>query len=185
MATPRVDRRQLDPLAFRNTYIEDGALLTLAVNTDAARRRERSPYVPLGIFIANNGRGPITIDRESFSLADDTGHRYPLASVEETRSIGARMTLDLRVSGNFFDIISRRVLGRPRVAAVFFPIPVSDPGMRSRGIVLDTIEMQRSAWLVDVVYFPHPEGVLLNRVYELRLKPREFEDPIFVRFAVE
>lgn len=183
MTPSGVDRGRVDRQAFRNTYIEEGSLVTLVVNTDATRRREKSPYVPLAIFLANNGDGPLTIGRESLSLVDMAGRRYPLASVEETRSLGNRTVMDLRASGNFFDIISRRGLGRPSVGSVFFP--VSDPGLLRRGLVRDTIELPRGAWMMDVIYFPHPEGKLLGGRYELWLTARELEKPVFVRFEVK
>jgi len=99
--------------------------------------------------------------------------------------MGNRAVMDLRASGNFFDIIARRGLGRPFVASVFFPIPVSDPGLRRRGLVRDVIELHRGAWMMDVIYFPHPEGKLLGARYELWLTARELEKPVFVRFAVK
>jgi hypothetical protein len=38
--------------------------------------------------------------------------------------------------------------------------------------------------MADVIYFPHPEGPLLGRKYELWLKPREWDKAVFVRLAV-
>ncbi|NIM01294.1 MAG: hypothetical protein GTN89_12530, partial [Acidobacteria bacterium] len=52
-------------------------LMTLIVDTRATRYREQSPYIPLEIAIANNGLRQIALTRESFTLIDEAGNRYP------------------------------------------------------------------------------------------------------------
>jgi len=163
---------------LRNTFIEDGRLVTMAVNTDAARRRSGSDYVPLGLMIANNGNHALTADRENLVLTDDQGHRYPLATVKEIRALGSRTTNDYRASEFFATYFSQRLEDRPRVRSRFFP-------NRGRGLVEDRIQLPGGAWIIDVVYFPRPPGELLGRTYELTFSPRELEDPIFVRFNIE
>lgn len=175
----------LDHSILRHTFIDEGGLVTLAVNADATRRREKSDYVPVGLAIANNGLGRLTVNRESVTLVDDQGQRYPMATVHEVRSLGSRTVVDLRASVTFEDIFSRRMLGRSRVPSVFFPIQVSEPGFARRGVVAESIELARNAWMLDVVYFPHPEGELVGRRYEVWLETPELPHPVFVRFAVE
>jgi len=175
----------LDHRLLRHTYVEDGRLVTFAVNTDATRRREKSPYVPIGIVIANNGTSALTVDRESLILIDDTGQRYPMATVQEFKTLGTRPLVDLQASSQFATLFYNRLQGRNRVSSVFFPIQVTEPGYQGRGVVLDVIEIPRDAWIIDVVYFPHPANEMRGRRYELWFKARELADPIFVRFAVD
>lgn len=184
-ATREVGDDQLDRRLLLHTYAEEGALVTFAVNVDATRRREKSPYVPIGIVIANNDVARLTVDRESLTLVDDTGRRYPLATIKDVKSLGPGTLQDLRASNNFAGIYLRRFSGRTRIESVFYPIQVSEPGFYARGIVADTIELPRNNWMVDVVYFPHPEGTLLGRHYELWFAPKELEDPVFVKFAID
>ena len=173
---------QLDHRLMLNTYIEEGKLAVLAVNTDATRRRGKSTLIPLGIVIGNNGLPRMTVDRESLTLVDDIGRRYPLVTVEEVRRLGRQTVTDLEVSRRFAEVFDERLQAMSRVSAVFFPIQSIGP---QRGIVQDRINLPRQHWMIDVVYFPHPEGELLGRKYELWFSPSELEDPVFVRFAVE
>jgi hypothetical protein len=184
--TPEVGEDQLDRRILLHSYYEEGSLVTLAVNTDSTRRRESAPFVPFGIIVANNGLPRLTLTRESLTLVDDRGGRYPLATVEEAQELRGKRVADLYATRSFVDVFARRLTGRTRIPSVFYPIPTTEDSIAyfSRAIVNDTVELPRHAWMVDVVYFPHPEGSLLGRRYELWLDTAELDDPVFVRFEV-
>jgi hypothetical protein len=185
MQPGELDGNALDHRVTMNTYLEEGALVALGVNTDATRRREKSPLIPLGVVLANNGGPLIKVNREYLTLIDDTGRRYPLASIEEFKAVRSQASLDLTVSARFGEVFANRYQALSHVPSVFFPIQVTEPGAVRRGVVSDQIELPRQHWIIDVIYFPHPEGELLGRNYELWFAPPELEDPVFVRFAVE
>ena len=180
LGSPGEARRpgDIDRQILRNTYVEEGGLVTLVVNTDATRRRLKSDYVPFGLVIANNGKRALTANRENLTLTDDQGRRYPLATVKEVRSLGSRTANDLRASEFFAAFFVQRLADRPRVRAVFFPV-------LGRGLVADRIELPREAWLIDVIYFPRPDGEPRGRTYELTFAPPELADPVFVRFRID
>jgi len=184
-AAREVGPDELDRRILQHTYYEEGTLVTFAVNTDSTRRREDSPYVPFGVVVANNGLARLTVTRESLTLVDDRGNRYPMATLEEAKELRGKRVADLYASNNFLDIFARRLEGRTRMPAVFFPIPSTEVAYWSRGIVEDTVVLPRHAWMTDVVYFPRPEGPLLGRRYELWLDAAELPDPVFVRFEVD
>ena len=75
---PDVDRK-LSTFA----YIEEGKIATFIVDTRPTRYRENEPYVPVEIAIANRGLPKLSLTRESFTLADENGNRYPCASPKE------------------------------------------------------------------------------------------------------
>jgi hypothetical protein len=183
MQSDPIESDELDHQLMLNTFVEDGKLVTLAVNVDATRRREKSPLVPVGIVIANNGGQRLSVNRESLTLVDDEGRRYPVATVQEVRKLGSRATTDLQASRRFVEVFANRLQALNRVSSVFFPLQI--PGDPRRGVVRDQIELSSQHWLIDVIYFPHPEGKLLGRKYELWFSPRELADPVFVRFSVE
>ena len=71
--------RKLSTFAF----IEEGKLATFIVDTRATRYREKERYIPVEVSIANRGVKQLTLTRESFTLADENGNRYPCASPKE------------------------------------------------------------------------------------------------------
>ena len=75
---PSVDRK-LSTFA----YIEEGKLATFVVDTRATRYRGQDAYIPIEIAIGNTGVKQLTLTRESFTLVDDKGDRYPCASPKE------------------------------------------------------------------------------------------------------
>ena len=75
---PNVDRK-LSTFA----YIEEGKLATFIVDTRATRYRGKDSYMPVEIAIANRGVKQLSLTRESFTLVDENGDRYPCASPKE------------------------------------------------------------------------------------------------------
>ena len=73
----------LDPKFSMSSYIEDGSLVALIVGTRPARSRETRDYIPLEIGIANHALPGLTLTRESFTLVDENGNRYPAVGRDE------------------------------------------------------------------------------------------------------
>jgi hypothetical protein len=174
----------LHPRLTRFCYIEEGKLVTLAVDTEATRLREKEKVIPFAIAIANNGLRRMTLTRESLTLIDDQGRRYALASVQEGRAIGTLQLYDYKLSEHFLGVISNRFTAHTELKTVFFPVPVTETRFASRGLVQERTELPKQSWTWDVVYFPHPEGPIEGRKFELWLKTAELEQPVFVKLAV-
>lgn len=174
----------LNPRLTRFAYLEEGKLVTLAADTEALRNRDKQKVIPVAIVIANNGLPRLTLTRESLTLIDDQGRRYALASVPEGRKIGALAVHDYRLSEYFFGVLSNRFTAHTFLRTVFFPIPVTERGFEQRGLLQEYTELPKQSWTYDIVYFPHPEGSILGRKFELWLNTKELEQPVFVKFAV-
>ncbi len=174
----------LNPRLTRFAYLEEGKLVTLAADTEATRNRDKQKVIPVAIVIANNGLPRLTLTRESLTLIDDQGRRYAMASVPEGRAIGALAIHDYRQSEYFLGVLSNRFTAHTFLRTVFFPIPVTERGFEQRGLLQEHTELPRQSWTYDIVYFPHPEGSILGRKFELWLNTKELEQPVFVKFAV-
>ncbi|UCF68698.1 MAG: hypothetical protein JSV80_05265 [Acidobacteriota bacterium] len=168
----------LHPRLTRFGYLEEGKLVSLLVDTEATRRREGDSVVPFGIGVANIGLRRLTLTRESFTLIDDQGQRYAMVSVREARSGTSTMSYDRRLSRAFIGAFTGRFDAWPQQRADFFP----EPGGST---VTDRVELFPRSWTVDILYFPHPEGDLVGRRYEMWLDTEELEEPVFVKFAVK
>ncbi len=173
------------PRLNRFTYIEEGKLVSFAADTEATIQREKQKFIPVGVGIANLGLDKsLTLGRESFTLVDDQGKKYSLATVQEARSLAGLQTFDLKLSENFIGVLDTRFITFPDVPMVFFPVQSTEAYPR-RGIVRDRVELPLRTWAWDILYFPHPEGKLKGRKYELWLDAPELKEPVFVRFAVK
>jgi hypothetical protein len=175
----------LHPRLTRFAYLEEGKLVSLAVDTEAARRRADAEYIPLAVGVANIGVKRLVITRESFTLVDDEGNRYPLASIKEVRQSQPNVFYDFRLTAHFRGVFAERFDLWPKMPAVFFPLPTTEPALRGRGVARDRVELSEKTWMEDVLYFPRPEGELLERRYELWLDTEQLERPVFVKFAIK
>ncbi|GAB4222303.1 MAG: hypothetical protein Kow0062_19070 [Acidobacteriota bacterium] len=177
----------LHPRLTPFTYLERGRLLALAADVRATIEREDDPFVPLAVGIANRGLDRLTLTRESFTLVDEQGRRYPLATIDEVREkMGNLVPIDLRISADFVSVFGSPWDLWQRVPATFFPVLSvgSVPGFGPRTIRRDRVELPRRSWMADLLYFPHPEGELAGRRFELWVDAEELDEPVFVKFAV-
>lgn len=175
----------LNPRLTRFAYIEEGRLVALAVDTAPTRYREKEPYVPFGVGLANFRLPTLHLTRESFTLVDDAGHRYSLPAVKEVRKAINTFRYDLDRSLDFFRRFDNRNLALDPIGFVFFPFQNPPAELRSFGTVRDEGELPRNHFMLTLLYFPHPEGELLGRRYELWLDSSDLDEPFFVRFKVE
>ncbi|PYT07594.1 MAG: hypothetical protein DMF49_07630 [Acidobacteria bacterium] len=165
--------RRLDPF----TYIEEGKLVALAVNTQATRYREKESYIPLAVGIANKGKKTIRVDRESFILYDETGKRYPMVPFSEVNQRYERSPSDRQFT-TFFEIWNAKW-------PVYTPVPSDFFPLRTARIVQEFIELPPFHYTAEYLYFPHPEDGLVNHRFELHVNIKPLEEPVFVKFLVD
>jgi len=170
----------LHPRLTPYAYVEQGRLIALGVDTEAARQREDRALVPFGVGVANIGLRRLTLNRESLTLVDESGRRYAMATLQEVRSAAVSSGLDLRQSERFFGVWAARFEPWPMVENIFFP-RLGAPGSP---LVRDRFELHRRAFSFDLIYFPHPEGKLLGQKLEMWIDAEELPEPTFVKFRI-
>jgi hypothetical protein len=174
----RVASGSLDPTLAHSTWIEDGEQVALIVSTKATRYRLKLAYVPIEVAVVNRGVKSLSLTRESFTLIDVRGRRYPLAGLKELGA-GYRGSVDL--DRRNFTEAAPIVLGKYQS---FTRIPSNfSPGF-DNSIALDRVFLPRFSFLLDFLYFPKPEGYAEGEPLELQLAAPELENVIFVRFTV-
>jgi len=171
--------RKLSTFAF----IEQGDLMTLIVDTKATRYRENTPYFPLEIAIANNGLRQIALTRESFTLIDEAGNRYPAASPKELIEGYEFLDLDRNQLAELEGIIFNKFAAFARYPSMFSPTRGYSRGRSN--LVRDLVSLPKFGYLLDFVYFPAPAGGLLGKRFELFVDSQQLENPVFVKFEVK
>jgi hypothetical protein len=164
-------------------YIEDGDLLTLIVDTKATRYREETAYFPLEIAIANNGLRQIVLTRESFTLIDEAGNRYPAASPKELIEGYEFLDLDRDQLAELPGIIFNKFAAFQQYPSMFSPTRNYTFGRSN--IVRDMVSLPKFGYLLDFIYFPAPKDGLLGKRFDLFLDSAQLEDPVFVKFEVK
>jgi hypothetical protein len=171
---PDVDRK-LSTFAF----IEEGKLATFVVGTRPTRYRDNAGYVPVEIAIANRGVKTLSLTRESFTLADENGNRYPCASPKELLANYDFLELDRNLAELSGTVFSRfgAMTGYPTMLS-----PTRAPEAR---VVTDSVELPKFGYMLDMLYFPMPATGLIGHKFELSMTAPELTDPIFVKFEVK
>jgi len=169
---------RLDAKLANSTWIEDGRLVALIVSSRATGFRLKRAYIPIEVAIANRGVKSLTLTRESFTIGDVRGRRYPLAGRKELADgYGGSVDLDRRNLTEAAPIVLGKFQSLTRVPSNF------SPGF-DNPIALDRVFLPRFSYLLDFLYFPTPEGYVAGEPLELRVAAPELQDPIFVRFTV-
>ena len=164
-------------------YIEEGKLATFIVDTRATRYRGKDAYIPLEIAIANRGVKQLTLTRESFTLADDKGNRYPCASPKELLDNYDFLDLD-RDLEELSEIVFNRFGAMTRYPSNFSPTHFAARQGQSR-TVIDRVQLPKFGYLLDMIYFPMPAAGLKGHTFELSMTAPELTDAIFVKFEVK
>ena len=164
-------------------YIEQGDLVTLIVDTKATRYREKSPYFPLEIAIANNGLRQIALTRESFTLIDEEGNRYPAASPRELIEGYEFLDLDRNQLAELEGIVFNKFAAYAKYPSMFSP--TRDFTSSRSNIVRDLVSLPKFGYLLDFIYFPAPKNGLLGKRFELHVDSQQLEDTVFVKFEVK
>ena len=164
-------------------YIEEGKLATFIADTRATRYREKDSYIPVEIAIANRGVKVLTLTRESFTLADENGNRYPCASPKELLENYDYLDLD-RDLEELKEIVFNRFGAMTRYPCNFSPTHFAAREGQSR-VVIDRIQLPQYGYVLDMLYFPMPATGLRGHKFELTMTAPELTDPIFVKFEVK
>ncbi len=160
------------------TYIEEGDLAALVVSTHATRYREKDAYIPVEIAVACKELNNLTLTRESFTLIDELGNKYPLVPSQELLDNYDKQDFDNRLSHVLGVVIHKFELYTP-VESNFAPERFSTR------IVYDKVELTKFSYTVDMIYFKQPATGIKGKKFELFLTAPELEEPIFVKFMVE
>ena len=161
-------------------WIERGDLVTLIVSTRAARYRDGANYIPLEISLANTGLRRLSLTRESFTLIDEEGNRYPCAGPSEL--LGDYEFLDLDRSPALADlggVIFDRFAAFNRYPSNFSPTRTA-----STSVVRDRLVLPKFGYILDHIYFPKPKTGIKGHRFDLFVNSPELEDPVFVKFEV-
>ena len=175
---PDVDRK-LSTFA----YIEEGKLATFIVDTRPTRYREGERYVPVEIAIANRGVSKLTLTRESFTMADENGNRYPCASPKELLTNYDFLDLDRNLA-ELEGIVFNRFGAMTEYPSKFSPTRRPTRTGEST-VITDTVQLPRYGYMLDMLYFPMPTTGLKGHKFELAMTAPELTDPIFVKFEVK
>ena len=176
--TPAADvDRTLSPFS----HIEEGDLVLLVVGTKAARDRDNSGYVPLEIVVANKGLRQLALTRESFTLIDDEGNRYPVATPRELLAGYEFLDLDRSpILSELPGVVGNKVAAYSRYPSKFSPTRQAV----NAGVVQDLVSLPRYGYLYDYIYFPRPADGVRGKRFELFVESQHLETPVFVKFVV-
>ncbi len=169
---------ELDPKYDRFTYTLESDRILVGVTTFVARYREKDEYLPLEIGVANKKLKKLTLTRDSFTLIDELGNEYPLTSPEELLENYRKQSVDLRIAHIIH--ISRSLFGG--LSSVDSNFQPNRPG---HSLVWDKVELPRTYFMIDVLYFKRPVTGIKGKKFELRVSAPELEEPIQVRFMVD
>lgn len=167
----------VDRKLSRFAFIEEGRLAALIISTQATIRREGEKYMPLEIAIANKRAGELSIGRESFTLIDEKGNRYPVAEPRELIESYPHLDQDRQRFSELFPLISTRFSAFNQISSKLLPTRAGRP-------VQDLTSLPNSGVMVDFLYFPMPSTGLAGHRFELFLDTPELENPLFVSFVV-
>jgi hypothetical protein len=172
----------LDEKLSAFAWHEDGSLVNFVVDTRAAGYAEESGYMPLEIAVANRGLDVMTVTRESFTLVDETGQKYPAVGPRELLEGYERLDLDRGRLAELEGIVDARFATFTRYPSRF------SPSRASVGFgVRESVSLPKFGYLVDFIYFPRPATGMKDRRFELQLATPELpadNTPIFVKFMV-
>ncbi len=169
---------RLDTKLALSTWIEDGEQVALIVSTRATRFRLKLAYVPIEVAVVNRGLESLSLTRESFTLVDVRGRRYPLAGRKELdKGYRGNVDLDRRSFTEAAPIVFGKYQAFARVPSNF------SPGF-DNPIALDRVFLPRFSYLLDFLYFPTPENYAAGEPLELRIAAPELQDAVFVRCTV-
>jgi hypothetical protein len=176
----------LDRKLSTYAWIEEGDLVTFIVGTRATRYREETAYVPLQIAVANNGLRRLILTRESFTLIDEAGNRYPMATPRELLEGYEFLDLDQDPQtglGELEDIVFNKFAAHQRYGSKFSP--THQARTSESQVVRDLVSLPRYGYIIDFIYFPQPAGGLKGHRFELFMDSPDLPDPVFVKFMVQ
>jgi hypothetical protein len=171
----------LDKKLSTFAYMEQGDILTLIVDTRAARDKDGRPYMPLEIAVANHGLRKLALTLESFTLLDTQGNRYPAASPRELLEGYDMLDFDRNLA-EIEGITFNRFGAMARYPSHFSPTRTLSVG--GSNIVRDLVALPRHGYIIDFIYFPAPLTGIRDQQFELFVDSPDLTDPVFVKFEV-
>ena len=173
----------LDRKLSTYAFIEEGDLATVIVGTRATRYREETAYIPLELCISNNGLKRLILTRESFTLIDEEGNRYPAASPRELMEGYEFLDHDRERLAELNEIIFNKFAAYTRYGSKFSPTHGASVGREN--LVRDLVSLPKFGYILDFIYFPAPQTGLKGHRFELFVESPDLPDPVFVKFIVE
>ena len=161
-------------------FIEEGDLVTLIVDTRPARDKDGRAYMPLEIAVANHGMRRLSLTRESFTLLDGEGNRYPAASPRELLEDYDMLDFDRNLA-EIEGITFNRFGAMARYPSNFSPTRTAPIGTN---LVQDHVGLPRHGYIIDFIYFPAPSTGILSQPFELFVDSPDLDSPVFVKFEV-
>jgi hypothetical protein len=169
----------LDKKLSTFAFVEDGDLVALIVDTRAARYSEEASYMPLEISVANRGLKEMVLTRESFTLVDETGQKYPVVGPRELMENHDVLDAPLALA-ELGGIVDQRF-------ATFTQYPSRFSPNRTMSLVRDVVTLPKFGYMVDFIYFPKPATGIKDHKFELQMTSPVLppdNNPIFVKFMV-
>ena len=170
----------LDEKLSTFAWKEDGNLIALIVDTKAARYVEEANYMPLEISVANRGLKELVLTRESFTLVDETGQKYPVVGPQELLQNYDFLDRDRQTLAELFGIVDQKF-----TTYTLYPSKLSPS--RTGGTVRDQVTLPKFGYMVDFIYFPKPATGVKDHKFELQMSSPALpadNNPIFVKFMV-
>ena len=173
--------RKLSTFAF----IEEGELVTFIVGTRAARYRDKSSYMPLEIAIVNTGLRNLVLRRESFTLIDEEGNRYPVATPSELIESYEFLDLDRTAMSELASITTTKFAAFRQYPSKFSPTRNAPASPLQSTTVRDLVSLPKFGYMIDYIYFPKPSTGIKDHQFEVFVESESLPDPVFVKFSVE
>jgi len=173
----------LDRTLTLYSYIEEGDLVTFIVDQRATRERENEPFIPLEIAVGNRGLDQLSLTRESFTLVDEQGNRYPCVGPKDLLAGYHLLDFDRKLS-EVPSLIANKFANFTYYQSSFSPTLSTPTGINTISVVRDAITLPRFGYTTDFIYFPHPATGVMGKKFELFLEAPELADPVFVKFLI-
>jgi len=172
----------LDRKLSTYAFIEEGDLVTFIVGTRATRYRGDDAYIPIEICISNNGLRQLILTRESFTLIDEDGNRYPAAAPRELIDGYDFLDIDRNGLTELGEIVFNKFAAYTRYRSRFSPTNIAFA--ERDNLVRDMVSIPKFGYIIDFIYFPTPPSGVKGKRFDLFLESASLPDPVFVKFIV-
>ena len=172
----------LDERHDLNTWVNKEGPIDLAVNVYVSRGSEGREYFPLEIAIANPTQKGISLTRDSFTLYDQAGTAYPVATPKEIIKKYHRLGSDrtkLTRNRTMIPVFQ----GYQTIRSQMEPNPRPQPGVSN--VVMDRVDIPSGYMISDLLYFKMPVTKLTGKYLELRMTVKGYDEPMTVKFMVD
>ncbi len=176
------DPHATDPRLSLTTYYEEGRVVFLAADTNAAGAKRREAILPLAIMLDNKSHGAIQLDTESFTLVDAAGKMYPLISYEQFRREYRRVAADQFLSQQFYEVTNLHLGLDGSSLSPYQPEPLPFFGLD--GPRRDSFELGPNHYTRGFLFFPLPDDGYKGKVLELHVNAKGLPEEVFVKFRV-